>query len=679
MIVSGVFLMFSANDTNTFLLISRAIGGFTQGLIYVVVVVHVSENATKEFREFLMLIVGAVLNYSILLSVLAFFHTEGLFRTGLLNGLGLTTFGVCTVLITTKHSTETVPFILQNNGSELDALQTVSKLKKKPVAARSVHHDFLIMKNLVQDEIEQYGTPNFRKVLLPENRRSLIFCCYGRLCSVLSFNLPICVMIMLFLRGWADGTFTEHGLTVPRHCAHDKPIELEESAKVIETTGEIDIKAPHFITKREANEIESNIEMPKTLEEREKREKHESHEESKKSKESKEPKESKESEESEESKENEKEKPSGKEPDESHEYHHKNGHHKENAQEKKHKNRENESKEEREEEEKEKEEKEKEDEEKEKEEKSKHHHHHSEKEHKQTPKHEKESKSEEMDSSEEKESEKKEHQKLLKDKEKDHRANHKNSNKDEKMKTNKNERPEEMSKEHEEHKEHKEHKEHEEHEKQNDRKHEDVDKNKADENPNHIIEKASPPFFASLILLLHSRELTLVLLAWFIFGSITAAVLYTFNLKRFIYYTAYVLGCCLTIAGIAHSFHFLSGILHFCLIVYFNYVTIPIDVFGHCMLAEAFPVTLKAFSVASVAIIEHLVHIIIITLYLSEWFHNSIILSMCIVAFVSYEIARNLPQKANLPLSEAREQYQNINLMLFNEPKTGYNQQQEFI
>lgn len=669
--------MFSANDTNTFLLISRVIGGFTHGLIYVVVVVHVSENATKEFREFLMLIVGAVLNYSILLSVLAFFHTEGLFRTGLLNGLGLTTFGVCTVLITTKHSTETVPFILQNNGNELDALQIVSKLKKKPIAARSVHHDFLMMKNLVQDEIEHYGTPNFRKVLLPENRKSLIFCCYGRLCSVLSFNLPICVMIMLFLRGWADGTFTEHGLSVPRHCAHDKPIELEESPKFIQTTGEIDIKAP--MTKREANDFESNIEMPKTFEEREKRETHEIHEESKKSKESIESKESKESEES---KENEKEKPSGKEPDESHQHHHKNGHHKENAQEKKHKNRESESKEERE----EKEEKEKEDEEKgekdkedeEKEEKSKHHHHehHSEKEHKQTPKHEKESKSKERDSSEEKESEKKEHQKLSKDKEKDHRANHKNSNKGEKMKTDQNERPEEMSKEHKENKENKENKEHKE---QNDRKHEDVNENKAHENSNHIIEKASPPFFASLILLLHSRELTLVLLAWFIFGSITAAVLYTFNLKRFIYYTSYVLGCCLTIAGIAHSFHFLSGILHFCLIVYFNYVTIPIDVFGHCMLAEAFPVTLKAFSVASVAIIEHLVHIIIITLYLSEWFHNSIILSMCIVAFVSYEIARNLPQKANLPLSEAREQYQNINLMLFNEPKTGYNQQQEFI
>lgn len=204
--------MFSDNDTNFWLLLSRIIGGFTQGLTYVVVVVHASENATKEFRELLMLIVGAVINYSIFVSVLSFFHTEGLFKTGILNGLGLVAFGLLAIMITTKHATETVPFILQTNGSELDALQTVSKLKKKPVAARSVHHDFLILKNQVQDEIEHYGTADFRKVLLPENRKSLIFCCYGRLCSVLSFNLPLIVMIMIFLRQWVDYNFVEHSI-----------------------------------------------------------------------------------------------------------------------------------------------------------------------------------------------------------------------------------------------------------------------------------------------------------------------------------------------------------------------------------------------------------------------------------------------------------------------------------
>lgn len=90
------------------------------------------------------------------------------------------------------------------------------------------------------------------------------------------------------------------------------------------------------------------------------------------------------------------------------------------------------------------------------------------------------------------------------------------------------------------------------------------------------------------------------------------------------------------------------------------------------MLAEAFPVTFKSFSVASVVIIEHMVHIIVITLYLSDFFNNHILLLMCIVAFDSHEIASNLPQKENLLLAEAQEQYQNANLMLFNESKMNY-------
>lgn len=571
--------MFSGNNLNIYLLISRVIGGFTQGLIYVAVVVHASDIATKEFREFLMLIVGAVLNYSILLSVLAFFHTEGLFRTGLMNGLGLITFGVCTILITTKHATETVPFILQNNGSELDALQAVSKLKKKPVAARSVHHDFLTLKNLVQDEMEHYGTPDFRKVLLPENRKSLIFCCYGRLCSVLSFNLPLIVMIMLFLRHWADETNGAQSIPATSQCPDYLSINGSNQNVAVGMDSSIN-KAN--IRKRHA-EVETNIEnvqfkdLPLESDENNVGKSQKSNNTGDLSKPKTEEKMSGRT---------EKEPNSGVE-------HNDNTNHKANSSEQKGKT------------------------------------------------------NPELSEGEPK-----------------------NKKGDEEMSQNvgrQEERTPESNTTSED-------------EGADKRKTAESNGNKPKDSGGHATkEVSSPTFFAHLIIFLHSRELTLVLLAWFIFGTITAAVLYTFNLKRFIYYISCVLSSILAIAGLAHSFHFISAILHFCLIVYFNYVTIPIDVFGHCMLAEAFPVTLKPFSVASVAMIENLVHIIVITLYLSELFHNSILLLMCSVAFISYEIARNLPQKGNLPLAEAREQYQNIDLMLFNEPKTGYNQQQEFI
>lgn len=586
---------------------SRLTGGFTQGLTYVVVVVHASENATKEFREFLMLIVGAVMNYSILISVLAFFHTERLMSLSLLNGLSLFMFGVCSMVITSKHATETIPFILQNNGSEMDALQTMGKLKKLPIAAQSVHHEFLVLKNLVQDEMDHYGMPTFRKILLPENRKSLIFCCYSRLCSVLSLNLPLIVMIMLFLRGWVDETATHNGVVVPNYC-YSEPIYNN-------------ITTTEFKPISQVSSQESSKERPKRDTNESSNEKEKSPQESSSKKETDDskspgkindkPAESAELIKDEDQQKQDKENPMiPNKPD---------GETKGKAKEKL----------------------------------------------KTTEKEENEQRNvgTKYDAK----------QKHQSDKEKTPIA------KNEKPSTNQNEKPTEKSSE----------------EKSSSDRTSNHSKNKPDKESEGNLEKdkkepqsesnASPDavvgltFIGHLITFIHSRELTLILLAWFVFGTLTAAILYALNLRRFIYYAACVLSSALVLTGLVHSFYSFAGILHFCLIVYFNYVTIPIDLFSHCILAEAFPITLKAYSVAGVVIVENIVHIIIIGLYMTKWFHDSIILLMCIVAFISHEIARNLPQRTDLSLAEAREQYQHIDLMLFNEPKITNNQQQEFI
>lgn len=626
--LSGTLLMFSSNNTDIYLLASRTIGGYTQGLIYVVVIVHASDNATKEFREFLMLIVGAALNYSILLSVLAFFHTEGLFKSSVLNGIGLILFGLSAIVITTKHATETVPFILQNDGSELDALQTVSKLKKKPIAARSVHHDFLTMKNLVHDEIECYGPADFKKVLLPENRKSLIFCCYGRLCSVLSLNLPMIVMIMLFLRHWTDGHFDGHHTN--ENCLSFINGNMENIRTKSHGGDEIEINAPlerpseYLRPKRDISDIKESEKKPKFMEHdtesanEKKNDQTQSSVNKKKNDEKLNESTTKitattttSTTESNEKQKNDNEKHEQTLNREEENRKNLKGSHEEKSQKD------------------------------------------GKVEPKQSTKNETKLPTQAQEHEIKQKPERSHH---------DHHKNHKPAEEVVKPKATQNERSNEFSNEK---------------DKQSNDIHKDSEKQTVHVK-NHEIEKSSPFFLAHLLTFLDSRELTLVLLAWFIFGTITTALLYKLNLKRFIYYISCVLSSVLAVTGIAHSFEFLSNIMHIGLIVYFNYVTIPIDVFGHCMLAEAFPVTLKAFSIACVAIMEHVVHIIVITLYLSDWFHNSILLLMCIVAFVSHEIAQNLPQKYNLTLAQAREQYQNINLMLFTDPKAGYNQQ-EFI
>lgn len=607
---SGMLIALSdISDPNIFILLSRLTGGFTQGLTYVVLIVHASENATKEFREFLMLIVGAILNYSILISVLAFFHTERLMSLSLLNGLSLFMFGVCSMVITSKHATETIPFILQNNGSEMDALQTMGKLKKLPIAAQSVHHEFLVLKNLVQDEMDHYGMPTFRKILLPENRKSLIFCCYSRLCSVLSFNLPLIVMIMLFLRGWVDESASHNGVVVPDYCTPEtmyvNVINLTTTENPIRTNDEIEVKPTPKVLSQGSSE------------KRPKRDTNESaNEEDKSLKESSNKKKTDDG------------KGSGK------------------IENKLEKNAEitNDGK--------------KTDKERDKQNNEKPMN---------TIKPEDKTKQSANETPKSEEKEEKNQHNVVTDEQKPQSDNKKNP-----AATNNNEKQPKKSP-----------KEEISSGKSKPEKEIEVklneEKKESQPETNTSPEVVGITFIGHLITFIHSRELTLILLAWFVFGTLTAAILYALNLRRFIYYAACALSSTLAITGIVHSFYSFSGILHFCLIVYFNYVTIPIDLFSHCILAEAFPITLKAYSVAGVVIVENIVHIILIGLYMTKWFHNSIILFMCIVAFISHEIARNLPQRTDLSLAEAREQYQHIDLMLFNEPKISNNQQQEFI
>lgn len=615
---SGMFLALSDGGTGVILLLARVVGGVAHGLTYVAIIVQASENATKDFRELLLIIVGLVMNYSILISALAFFHTEGLFDSAILNGIGLFAFGVCAMVVAAKHSTETVPFILQTNGSEMDALQTVSKLKKKPLAAQSVHHDFMLMKNAVQDEMDHYGAASFRKILLPENRKSMIFCVYGRLCSVLSFNLPLIVMMLLFLRGWVDDAAEQHGIVdLESHCPVEAGVHIDFVA-----------------TARPPNSAEIDISEAKIEEGRVKREvpphtRADDKEEAKSAPAQ-----------------------NNKPPDEaSHTANNPKAEHIEPS--------------------------------------------HAFDEATKRDGHEDKSGDGEADKKAktstathpaEKEASRIEEKPKVEPKQSDTNDARANAANSDKSKTPAESQANGAKKVHATEKQ----------EPNKARAKADTDDGHPRDERNHghgaSDAMSKPPktepetsavertFYGHLLVFVHSRELTLVLLAWFVFGTVTVAILYSLNLQCYIYYIGSVLTATLALTGLAHSLHFMSTIFHLSLIVYFNYVTIPIDVFGHCMLAEAFPITLKAHSVAGIAALEHFVHIVVIGLYMTEWFRDSIILLVCIVAFVAHEIARNLPQRTNVPLAEARQLYQNVDLMLFNEPHATANyQQQEFI
>lgn len=470
---------------------SRFCGGCTHGLVYVTILIHASENASKEFREFLVLIIGATINYSIFFSVLCFFDPDGLLNSRYYCSSILIVFAICAAIVVVKHSTETVPFLLQHDGSEMDGLGTIAKLRKKPLAARSVHHEFLTLKKVINDEDVYYGKASFWSVWLNENRKSFVFCCYARLCSVLSFNLPLIVIILLFIRTWITSSLPcENGVCL-NTAATIAPNSTNQSLPTFKppNTGKKDdrtTKAKRAVTEPsppDAEDVTSTTEPPSII----------SFE------------------------------PPTVQPDPE-------------------------------------------------------------------------------------------------------------GNVIKKPGGSRTVPPNTRT------------------------------KNSTSTKSASTADGSGDTFFIHLIKCTQKKELMLLLLFWFLFGILTTSFLYTLNMKRFIYHVACVCCLALVVTGVAHSFQHMSSIMHITLIIYFNYVTIPIDLFGHGILAEAFPITLKAFSIAAVSILEHCVHIVVIGLYLTHWFRDSVVIFTLAVAFFAHQIAINLPQKSDLTLAEARDEYQKVNL-----------------
>lgn len=191
-----------------YMLLSRLVGGIAHGLAYVTVMVHATEIAAEEFRELLVIIVGYTVNISILLSIMYYFPYYELYNVSAC--IGLLCFGLCTFVIVSKHFTETIHFLLMHNGSELEAVQSLAKLRKKPTAAKSIQREFLAIKKVVDDENELIGEGTFLKILLSTNLKSIVLCCYGRICTVFSFNLPMIAMMILFFSGWLHNSLPPH-------------------------------------------------------------------------------------------------------------------------------------------------------------------------------------------------------------------------------------------------------------------------------------------------------------------------------------------------------------------------------------------------------------------------------------------------------------------------------------
>lgn len=201
------------------LITGRFLAGISHGIVYNAVISHATENAVKEFREILILIIGGGMNFSYVLAAIVFQPIDRAFLSESFLLFGSLVYAFVGTLLVLKYSIESVPFMVQHYCSETEALEMLAELQGKSVTHRTVYQDYVTIRKMVDDELMTYGQSSYSRLFSKGNYRPIIFCCYGRLISVLALNLPFVTMILIFLRDCIEDLMPDTGYATPTQDA----------------------------------------------------------------------------------------------------------------------------------------------------------------------------------------------------------------------------------------------------------------------------------------------------------------------------------------------------------------------------------------------------------------------------------------------------------------------------
>lgn len=153
-----------------------------------------------------------------------------------------------------------------------------------------------------------------------------------------------------------------------------------------------------------------------------------------------------------------------------------------------------------------------------------------------------------------------------------------------------------------------------------------------------------------------------MLFGWFIFGMLTTCLANYYHWRRGLHLTTVIAGatiitCVVLVFGNVMK-NFISALTFLVMTIYFQFLTIPIDILGLNYLLECFPTSTKAMSIGFVTILECVFNIILVTIDLRyyelrfEFIPFGIIL--CVVGLKLY---RNVPETFGFSLIEAKHAY----------------------
>lgn len=200
------------NDAKEMLIIGRIVAGISHGIVYITIIVHASENSVKEFREILMLLIAGCINCSYILAVIVFQPIDRIFLSESFLFIGSIVYAFIGLFLMLIYTIESVPFLVRHYCTETEAIKLLAKLQQKKITNQTVYQDYLIIRKMCDDELMVYGNLTFRHLFTKGNFRPIIFCCYGRIISILSLNLPIVTMILIFLRNCIEDMMPDTGI-----------------------------------------------------------------------------------------------------------------------------------------------------------------------------------------------------------------------------------------------------------------------------------------------------------------------------------------------------------------------------------------------------------------------------------------------------------------------------------
>lgn len=168
---------------------------------------------------------------------------------------------------------------------------------------------------------------------------------------------------------------------------------------------------------------------------------------------------------------------------------------------------------------------------------------------------------------------------------------------------------------------------------------------------------------------LYLNAVKATLMTWFLFGVTVALIANYFKWKRGIHFTSFLAGAVLIVFNLLYIIgimvKFFAGITLFTLFIYFNCLTLIVDILGYTYLTECFPVSTKPAAIGFVSIVENLFHILIIAvdlrpdsyILLEGTIDPELIGMGLLLALLGYRLYHTAPETRGLSLGAAKQAF----------------------